>query len=339
MKLLLHACCGPCSMEPLRILLAEGHDISIFYANSNIAPEPEYRHRLSELLKFAAHEGVRVIEGNYDPAQWERYVAPIGRTMAQKAQERTEKPTSVAELLDDANRRNRCRACYKLRLCEAAHYAHEHDFDAVSTTLSVSPYQFTDIIREELARACKQNSIAADFRDFRPYYDEATRRSREAGMYRQDYCGCSFSIDEGKATRAFIKEQREEQRALYLIAHEAERKAEAEKRRARKAEQASYNAKQARKRDLLRQFKEQQRAREHVQQLREQERELEQASKQASEQTRELEQTLEQKRELLEKASERVAGSMVVAPHEQVLHQVPLADASTCDTERLVHEN
>lgn len=325
MKLLLHACCGPCSMEPLRILLAEGHDISIFYANSNIAPEPEYRHRLSELLKFAAHEGVRVIEGNYDPAQWERYVAPIGRAMAQKAQERTEKPTSVAELLDDANRRNRCRACYKLRLCEAARYAHEHDFDAVSTTLSVSPYQFTDIIREELTRACKQNSIAPDFRDFRPYYDEATRRSREAGMYRQDYCGCSFSIAEGEATRAFIKEQREEQRALYLIAHEAERKAEAEKRRARKAEQASYNAKQARKRDLLRQFKEQQRAQEHEQQLREQARGLEQAR--------------EKKREMLDKASEQVAGSMVVAAHEQVLHQAPLADASTCDTERLVHEN
>lgn len=339
MKLLLHACCGPCSMEPLRILLAEGHDISIFYANSNIAPEPEYRHRLSELLKFAAHEGVRVIEGNYDPAQWERYVAPIGRAMAQKAQERTEKPTSVAELLDDANRRNRCRACYKLRLCEAARYAHEHDFDAVSTTLSVSPYQFIDIIREELTRACKQNSIAPDFRDFRPYYDEATRRSREAGMYRQDYCGCSFSIAEGEATRAFIKEQREEQRALYLIAHEAERKAEAEKRRARKAEQASYNAKQARKRDLLRQFKEQQRAQEHEQQLREQARGLEQASKQASEQARELEQTLEQKRELLEKVSEQVAGSMVISAHEQVLHQAPLADASARDTERLVHEN
>lgn len=302
MKLLLHACCGPCSMEPLRILLAEGHDISIFYANSNIAPEPEYRHRLSELLKFAAHEGVRVIEGNYDPAQWERYVAPIGRAMAQKAQERTEKPTSVAELLDDANRRNRCRACYKLRLCEAARYAHEHDFDAVSTTLSVSPYQFTDIIREELARACKQNSIAPDFRDFRPYYDEATRRSREAGMYRQDYCGCSFSIDEGKATRAFIKEQREEQRALYLIAHEAERKAEAEKQRARKAEQASYNAKQARKRDLLRQFKEQQRA-----QVREQQRT----------------QALEQEQQL----------------HNQSLPQTPLPDASARDAERLVHEN
>lgn len=302
MKLLLHACCGPCSMEPLRILLAEGHDISIFYANSNIAPEPEYRHRLSELLKFAAHEGVRVIEGNYDPAQWERYVAPIGRAMAQKAQERTEKPTSVAELLDDANRRNRCRACYKLRLCEAARYAHEHDFNAVSTTLSVSPYQFTDIIREELTRACKQNSIAPDFRDFRPYYDEATRRSREAGMYRQEYCGCSFSIDEGKATRAFIKEQREEQRALYLIAHEAERKAEAEKQRARKAEQALYNAKQARKRDLLRQFKEQQRAREHEQQRA---------------------QALEQEQQL----------------HNQSLQQTPLPDVSACDTERLVHEN
>ena len=121
-------------------------------------------------------------------------------------------------------------------------------------------------------------------------------------MYRQDYCGCSFSIDEGKATRAFIKEQREEQRALYLIAHEAERKAEAEKQRARKAEQASYNAKQARKRDLLRQFKEQQRA-----QVREQQRT----------------QALEQEQQL----------------HNQSLPQTPLPDVSARDAERLVHEN
>ena len=53
MKLLLHACCGPCTLEPLRLLLEEGHKISIAYMNSNIQPKTEYDHRLETLLAFA----------------------------------------------------------------------------------------------------------------------------------------------------------------------------------------------------------------------------------------------------------------------------------------------
>ena len=65
MKLLLHACCGPCSLEPTRLLKAAGHDITIYYANSNIAPREEYEHRLATLEKWARDEGIPVIEGPY----------------------------------------------------------------------------------------------------------------------------------------------------------------------------------------------------------------------------------------------------------------------------------
>ena len=65
----------------------------------------------------------------------------------------------------------------------------------------MSPYQYTRIIREELERACAREGIKACFADYRPFYDEATRRSREGGMYRQNYCGCRFSDAEAAAER------------------------------------------------------------------------------------------------------------------------------------------
>ena len=78
MKLLLHACCGPCSLEPVRLLQAAGHDIAIYYANSNIAPREEYAHRLATLEDWTRSEGIPVIEGPYDPASWEEAAGRIG---------------------------------------------------------------------------------------------------------------------------------------------------------------------------------------------------------------------------------------------------------------------
>ena len=176
MRLLLHACCGPCSLEPTRLLRAAGHDLTILYANSNIAPAEEYAHRLATLRAWAEDERLPVVEGAYDPERWEAGPGRIGETQG-----------------DPVRREARCRACYRLRLEEAATYASQAGFDGVGTTLSVSPYQYTDVIRDELERAAAQAGVAAVFEDFRPFYDQATRRSRALGMYRQNYCGCRFS--------------------------------------------------------------------------------------------------------------------------------------------------
>ncbi|NPD31101.1 epoxyqueuosine reductase QueH [Eggerthellaceae bacterium zg-1084] len=251
MKTLLHACCGPCSLEPTRLLLEEGHDITVYYANSNIDPQPEYAHRLAELRRHAASIEVGVIEGPYDPAAWERGVGALGDRLAERPQPQAERPTCVSELLDDENRQKRCRACYRLRLAETARVAAAQGFDAVSTTLSVSPYQFTQVIREELERAAAQAGVRADFRDFRPFYDEATRRSREAGMYRQDYCGCRFSVEEGKRTRAFLKQQRAAQKAERAAARQQQERAEGQARAQKEAERRAYADAQARKRAVL----------------------------------------------------------------------------------------
>ena len=264
MKLLVHACCGPCSIMPTKLLQEQGHDIGVFYANSNIAPREEYDKRLFELQKFADQQGFAVQEGVYDPDAWERIVAPIGEALkdfspalgSRHAADEVYQVRSVAELLDDDNRRDRCRACYRMRLEEAAAAAAQGGYEALSTTLAVSPYQFTDVIREELDRACAQAGITAHFEDYRPYYDEATRISRELGMYRQNYCGCRFSVKEGQATRAFIKQQRAAAKAAKAAEQAQEHAAAEEERRRQAAEKRAYADERARRRAILKSMRE-----------------------------------------------------------------------------------
>ena len=239
MRLLLHACCGPCSLEPTRLLRAAGHDLTILYANSNIAPAEEYAHRLATLRAWAEDERLPVVEGAYDPERWEAGPGRIGEAQG-----------------DPVRREARCRACYRLRLEEAATYASQAGFDGVGTTLSVSPYQYADVIRDELERAAAQAGVAAVFEDFRPFYDQATRRSRALGMYRQNYCGCRFSDAEAAAERA----ERKAARAADAAARAEERTASEAAQAARRAERLAYAEKQAKKRAVLKALREQERS-------------------------------------------------------------------------------
>ena len=334
MKLLLHACCGPCSLEPTRLLKAAGHDITIYYANSNIHPAEEYQHRLATLRAWASAEGFDVLEGPYEPASWENVCGRIGdAAIADVERQRTgaaansrlqsvtdaqaeeggederadsesasaatgarsqadahaaavastcggnngaehasqasltdstpagehinsNAPAESAPLraavlsVDPARREARCRACYRMRLEETARVAAERGFDGIGTTLSVSPYQYTDVIREEVERAAAGAGVAPVFEDFRPYYDEATRRSRQLGMYRQNFCGCRISDLEAAAERA-------ERKAERAAAKADERAAEKAALARHKAERAAYNQKQARKRAILKALREQ----------------------------------------------------------------------------------
>lgn len=195
-RTLLHACCGPCSLEPVRILQDESVNFAIHYANSNIFPPEEYEHRLSTLKEHVTDaQSIELIEGDYDPDAWEAEVAVHG-----------------------TNREARCRACYRLRFEETARKAEELGFDAISTTLTISPYQLTDVILEELEAVAERHGLAVDARDYRQQYPEATRRSREMGMYRQNYCGCRFSVAEAEAERRAAKEQREREKRQRRIA-------------------------------------------------------------------------------------------------------------------------
>ena len=191
-RMLLHACCGPCSLEPSRIFAEEGIDFAFDYYNPNIYPPEEYEHRLATLKEHVAEpRGIGLVEDKYDPESWERSVAIHG-----------------------TNREKRCRACYRLRLEHVACKAEQCGFDAISTTLTISPYQFTDAILEELDAAAKRHGLQAVGRDFRDRYAQATQISRDKGMYRQNYCGCRFSIAEAEAEREAARAQREREKHI-----------------------------------------------------------------------------------------------------------------------------
>ena len=189
-RLLLHACCGPCLLEPLDALVLEAEEVTIAFANPNIHPAEEYVRRRDTLVGYALQAGVDVVELPYDPAAWEQAVAPLGDAGAA-----------------------RCRACYRLRLELAAQMAAAGGYDALATTLSVSPYQDQAAINEEGRRAATDAGIAWLDRDFRDRYPDATARSRELGMYRQNYCGCVYSEAEADAERQARREARTAEKA------------------------------------------------------------------------------------------------------------------------------
>lgn len=184
--LLLHACCGPCSLEPVKYLCEEGFEPTICWTNPNIQPIEEHDKRLKTLLAWAdevAHVPVIVAEDRRD--LWEAKVAPAG--LAREA---------------------RCRACYRVRLEESCRVAKEEGFHYISTTLVVSPYQLFDACHEVLSKLAPKYGLEEVWRDFRPHYPESVTDSRALGMYRQNYCGCRFSAAEAAIERHEARDMR-----------------------------------------------------------------------------------------------------------------------------------
>ena len=189
-RLLLHACCGPCSSYVLEYLY-KFFDITVLYYNPNIYPPEEYERRLNELKalykKFPpALEGkVQVVEAGYEP---EDFYAAVGTR---------ENP----ELANEPEKGERCRRCYELRLRYAFNYACENQFDYFCTTLSISPFKDAEklnVIGEKLASEWKSERgegpewLPSDFKK-KGGFKRSLEISEEYGMYRQDYCGCVYS--------------------------------------------------------------------------------------------------------------------------------------------------
>lgn len=176
-KLLLHACCAPCSSAVLE-RLANFFKISIFYYNPNITEEDEYRKRINELKRFVSvfktKYPVEIIEGNYEP---ERFME-----MAKGLEEEKE-------------RGKRCYKCYGLRLEETAKIAEELGFNHFATTLTLSPHKnanWINEIGEELNKKYKSNYLYSDFKK-KEGYKKSIELSKVYNLYRQDYCGCIYS--------------------------------------------------------------------------------------------------------------------------------------------------
>lgn len=200
-NILFHVCCAPCSTVLSSLPSRERAPISTFFYNPNIQPEGEHEQRRATFDSYAAGMGIVAINGPYEPELWRAAIGDTGGVFPL-----IEGDLEYAENLE--KRKVRCRACYACRFDKLAASAKAAGFEAIATTLSVSPYQFVTLIEEELTSAAKKQGIESAFIDFRDLYPETVRISRALGMYRQNYCGCLFSKKEAELERAARAEAR-----------------------------------------------------------------------------------------------------------------------------------
>ena len=179
-KLLLHACCAPCSSYVLEYL-SEYFEITIYYYNPNIHPENEYIRRINELKKFLTEfkpkNTVNLVEENYNSLEYFNEIKGL-ENLGEKSE--------------------RCYKCYKLRMKKAVKYAKNNNFDYFTTTLSISPYKKSDWINEIGGMLEQKYNVKYLYADFKKKngYKRSLELSKEYGLYRQDYCGCIYSKQE-----------------------------------------------------------------------------------------------------------------------------------------------
>ena len=177
-SLLLHVCCAPCSSYVLE-LLSNYFEITLVYYNPNIYPKAEYDKRYNEIdkvLKGTKYKYlISVLEVEYDPESFDE----ISKGLEKESEGGT-----------------RCHKCYYLRLEKTATLAHNLNFDYFTTTLSISPYKNASILNrigEVLEDKYKVKYLYADFKK-KEGYKRSIELSKKYDLYRQEYCGCLYSI-------------------------------------------------------------------------------------------------------------------------------------------------
>ena len=193
-RLLLHACCAPCSSYTLEYL-SKHFEITVFYYNPNITPEEEFTHRAEELRRLISEmpleNSVSLIVPEYIPQEFYDCIKGL-------------------ENIPEGG--ERCFACYRLRLEKTAALAAELCFDYFATTLSISPYKNAEKLGEiasGLSEVYKVAALPCDLKK-RGGYKRSIELSKQYGLYRQDYCGCIFSKRE-RDKRVSARESGEKQ--------------------------------------------------------------------------------------------------------------------------------
>ena len=173
---MLHSCCGPCSTGVIG-RLTKIFDVTVFYYNPNVYPQQEYIKRQNEQERFIKlySKDVKFIKCDWDNDRYEKAVEGF-----KECQEGGE----------------RCKVCFCLRLDVTAQFAKENGFDIFATTLSVSPHKNAELINEigiSLQNKYQVNYLVSDFKKQDGYLN-SIKLSKQYNLYRQDYCGCKYSL-------------------------------------------------------------------------------------------------------------------------------------------------
>ncbi|MCR5343989.1 MAG: epoxyqueuosine reductase QueH [Butyrivibrio sp.] len=194
-KLLLHACCAPCSSYSLEYL-RQYFDITVFFYNPNIMNEPEYVKRVEEEKRLIAEYNRQVEEGNFEGMHSDASARKI---------EIIEGVHNVADFLKAVKGLekcpeggDRCTKCFELRLEESAKIAKEHGFEFFTTTLTISPLKDAERLNRigsEMGDKYGVSFLPSDFKK-KEGYKRSIELSHMFDLYRQDFCGCEFSRQE-----------------------------------------------------------------------------------------------------------------------------------------------
>jgi predicted adenine nucleotide alpha hydrolase (AANH) superfamily ATPase len=173
-KLLLHICCAPCGSHVADVLKKE-YEVSLFYFNPNIFTTEEKDKRLVEAKKLAASYDLPLLEGDYDHDAWREVVK--GHEL-------------------DAEGGERCGICFLHRLANTAKQAKALGFDCFAATLSISPHKDLTMVSQAGQAAAMQYGVEFVDVDWKQDggYQHSVELSKAFGFYRQNYCGCEFSL-------------------------------------------------------------------------------------------------------------------------------------------------
>jgi len=184
LKILLHSCCAPCSGAMIEELQAQGVDVTIFFYNPNIHPKKEYEIRKVENVRYAEALGIPIVDADYDVDVW--YKRAQGMEF-------------------DPERGGRCTMCFDMRMERTASYAAENGFTHFTTTNATSRWK-------DVSQVNKSGIVAARAHENVEYLvynwqtDGMTARkykiNAEQSFYKQEYCGCSYSLRDSNLFRA-----------------------------------------------------------------------------------------------------------------------------------------
>lgn len=173
-EVLLHICCGP-DATAVYERLSGLFRVTGYFHNPNIYPQEEYRRRSREALRAGDEMGFPVIVPAYQPNKWNE---------------------KIKGLENEPEKGRRCQVCFRFNLKATACKARNMGIPHFTTTLTISPYKDSRLIiliGEEVGEETGVYFLAQDFKK-KNGFQRSLELSRQFDMYRQNYCGCRFSM-------------------------------------------------------------------------------------------------------------------------------------------------
>ncbi len=170
-KILVHMCCAPCASYSGKKLMLEGYEVILFFSNSNIFPEDEYTRRLEAGKKLSGIYKTELLEDDYRHDLWLK---------------------AVYGYEDEPEKGKRCKKCFEYNLKRTSDAADKLNIPYFTTTLTISPHKKSkDIFR---AGSRFKKYLPFDFKKENGFL-KSMEFSKKYSLYRQNYCGCEFSLN------------------------------------------------------------------------------------------------------------------------------------------------